>query len=247
MEKQLNFKISQEVYPPEKEKANKETIWEYYFARKIAFLIAPIFIKTGISANSISFLSIAFGVAGAILIAFGNFWMILTGGMLMQIWLILDKTDGMVARFKKTTTKLGEFLEELNGSLTAILFFTSIGFAASKLPGFLPDFLKISPSLFIILSILTSFFVILRHLSSRHFEFVFRNKEGENGVSERGIIFNIHRLTIKFSGVYSLAQPIFILAAIFNFLGIYTLAYFLIQGTLMLANIFYLTVKASKK
>jgi len=235
-----------EIYPPEKEKEGKKTIWEHYFARKIAILIAPIFLKAGISANQISFLSLSAGIAGAGLIALGDFWLILAGGILMQIWLVLDKTDGLVARFRKTSTKFGEFFEELNGSLIAVLFFASISFAASKFPGFLPDFLKISSSTFVILGILTSLFVVFRHLINRYFEIIFQSKETATEFFGRGLLTDLHKLTLKFSGVYSLAQPIFIMAIISNFLGLYTLIYFIIQGVAMLANLSFLVYKASK-
>jgi phosphatidylglycerophosphate synthase len=246
MGNELGFKISKEIYPPEKEKANKQTVWEYYFARKIAFLIAPVFLKLGTSANQVSFLSMAAGIVGAVLIALGNFWMILLGGLLMQIWLILDKTDGVVARLGKTTTKFGEFFEEFNGSLLAALFFTSIGFAASGFSGFLIFY--IPPKIFIILGLATSLFVIFRHLIFCHFAIVFSGtKKGDGVFSGSGKISAIYNFSIKFTGVYSLAQPIFLLALIFNFLGLYTLVYFFIQGALMLASSVYLLAKAGSK
>ena len=130
MENKLNFKISPETYPPEKEKQNKETIWEHYFARKIAFLIAPFFLKTKMSANQISVLAIVVGVIAAILIMVGDFRIILFGAILMQFWLILDKVDGVIARYRKTVTRFGEFLEEFDGTIIAALFFSSIGIAA---------------------------------------------------------------------------------------------------------------------
>jgi len=246
MQNKLNFKVDQIIYPSEKERTNKETIWEHYFARKTAFLIAPIFIGLGISANQISFFSIAAGIIGSILIAVGNFWLILIGGILMQFWLIFDKTDGLVARFKNTTSKFGEFFEELNGSLIAVLFFLSIGFASSKFPGFLPFSLYFPPKIFIILGLATSLFIIFRHLISRHFEAVFQNNQVNGNISDGGLFANLYKIVIRFSGVYSLAQPIFLIAAIFNFLGLYILVYFIIQGVLMLANVFYLINKAAK-
>lgn len=241
------FFISPEIYSPEKEKANKTTVWEYYFARKVAFFIAPVFLKFGITANFTSFLSLGSGVIGTILITFGNFWLILAGGLLMQVWLILDKTDGIIARSNKRTTKFGEFFEELNGSLVAVLFFVSIGFAAARYPGFIPSFFKIHPPLFMLLGVFTSLFVAARHLIARHFEVIFR--EGKNGSAYNGggLIAGLYGFTVKFSGVYSLAQIIFLLALVFNFLGLYTITYFLIQGALMLANTIYLSILASKK
>lgn len=246
--KKLNFKISPEIYPPEKEKENKETIWEHYFARKIAFLLTPVFLKMKISANQVSILAIFIGIIAAILIILGNFWQILLGAILMQLWLIFDKADGIIARYRKTTSKLGEFLEEFSGAVIAALFFSSIGVAASKLPGFLPFSLKFSPHFFIILGILTSSFVIFRHLVFRHFEAIFLRKKETKSASlfTSGRLSTLYKMAIKFLGIYSLAQPIFILAIIFNFLGLYTLVYFAIQGLAMLANVNFLVYRASK-
>lgn len=234
-----------EIYSAEKEKKNKKTVWEHYFARKIALLIAAVFFKLGISANAVSFLSLAAGISGAVLIAAGNFWVIILGGVLMQVWLILDKTDGIVARLKNSPTKFGEFFEEFNGSLIAVLFFGSIGYASSKFPGILP--FEIPSFLFILMGACTSLFVALRHLMFRHFEVIFQDKEITASVSGRGFLAVFYNLTVKFSGVYSLAQPIFLGAVIFNFLGFYTTAYFLIQGTLMFASMAYLLISAGKK
>jgi len=249
MENELNFKISSEIYPPEKQKENKATIWEYYFARKIAFLVTPIFLKTKISANQVSILAIITGIIAAILIMLGDFWQIFLGAILMQIWLILDKVDGVVARYRKTVTSFGKFLEELEGAVIAALFFSSIGVAASKFPGFLPFFPQLSPYLFIILGILTSFFVIFRHSVCRHFEVVFLDNEKRKSESlyRRGVLSTFYKMAIKFLGIYSLAQPIFILAIIFNFLGLYTLVYFIIQGLAMVVNISFLVYRASPK
>lgn len=244
---ELNFKISSEIYPPDKEKANKETVWEHYFARKIAFLITSIFLKLKISANQISILAIITGIIAAILIMVGDFWVVLLGAILMQIWLILDKTDGIIARYRKTTSKFGEFLEEFSGAIIATLFFSSIGAAASKLPGFLPFSPQLPPYLLIILGILTSLFVIFRHLIFRHFEAVFKKEEIKSeSLFASGRLSTFYKIAIKFLGIYSLAQPLLILAIIFNFLGLYTLVYFVIQGVAMLANVSFLVYRASK-
>lgn len=248
MGNKLNFKVNLEIYPPEKEKANKETIWEHYFARKIAFLITPVFLKTKISANQVSILAIITGIAAAILIILGDFWQVFLGAILMQLWLILDKVDGIIARYRKMVTLFGKFLDELDGAVIAALFFSSIGVAASKFPGFLPFFLQLPPYLYIILGISTSFFVIFRHLIFRHFEAVFlKEKEIKSeSLLNSGKLGIFYKTAIKFLGVYSLAQPLFILSIIFNFLGLYTLVYFLLQGAAMLANLSFLVYRASK-
>jgi phosphatidylglycerophosphate synthase len=240
-----NLKISEEIYPSWKEKANKATIWEYYFARKIAFLVLPFLLKSGISANQISFISMIFGISAAVLISSGVFGQIILGIALMQIWLILDKTDGLVARARKTTSRFGEFMEEFNGSLIAVLFFASAGMAASGIPGVLNFY--IPQKFFILLGLATSLFAAFRHLIFCHFAAIFPEvKEAGNNSLGSGRLSALYNFSVKFTGVYSLAQPIFLLAAIFGFLGLYTLAYFFLQGILLFASGAYLLVKAAK-
>jgi phosphatidylglycerophosphate synthase len=241
------FSNHPEVYPPNKKKGGKKTIWEHYFARRIALLItAPLFLKLKVSANQISFLSLTVGIIGTILIAIGNFWLILFGWALMQIWLILDKTDGPVARFNKNETKFGEFFEEVNGSIIAILFFISIGFAASRFPGVSIDSFSFNPSWFIMLGIFTSLFIALRHLVNIYFRIIFQGAKNEISFSNRGFLNSLYKIVVKFSGVYSLAQLIFLAAIMFNFLGFYVLFYFCMQATIALTSISLLIYKALK-
>ena len=244
MKNQKNFKNNLEIYPLEKEKENKKTVWEHYFARKIAFLFLPIFLKLKISANKISFLSIFIGIVAAILIATGDFFMIIMGGILMQIWLVLDKTDGLVARYRKTISRTGKFLEELNGSLMVILFFLSIGFAASRIPGWFP--FSISSTIFLFLGLATSLFIAFRHLIFGYFRTIFSEPNENNNLVGSGIMSNLYNFSLKFTGVYSLAQPIFLLAVIFNFLGLYIFVYFVIHALLMILSVIYLIYRANR-
>jgi phosphatidylglycerophosphate synthase len=236
-----------EVFPPNKKKEGKKTIWGYYFARRIALLItAPLFLKLKVSANQISFLSLTVGIIGTILIAIGNFWLILFSWGLIQTWLILDQTDGLVARFNKNETKFGEFFDEVNGFIITVLFFISIGFAASRFPGVSIEFFSFDQSLFIILGIFTSLFIALRHLINIYFRIIFQRAKDETSFSGRGFLNSLYKIVVKFSGVYSLAQLIFLAAIIFNFLGFYILFYFCIQATIALTSISLLIYKALK-
>jgi len=236
------------IYSIEKQKEDKETVWVYYVTRKISFWITPFFLKLGISANQSSCLAIITGIMAAILIMMGNWKIVLSGAILMQVWLILDSVDGNIARYKKTFTSFGKFLEELDGAIIAALFFSSIGVAASKIPGFIPFSIEISSYLFIILGIITSFSVIFRHLISRHFQVIFyKEKEFKiESLLKPGLLFPSYNLAIKFLGIYSLAQPLLILAIIFNLLGLYTIIYFLMTAGATFANISFLIFEAKR-
>ena len=249
MRNKLNSQNFSEIYSTQRQKEDKETVWVYYVTRKISFWITPFFLKLGISANQASFITIITGIVAAILIMIGDYWIVLAGAILMQFWLILDSIDGNIARYRKTFTSFGKFLEELDGTIMSALFFSSIGVAASGIPGFIPFSIDIPSYWFIILGIITSFSVIFRHLISRHFEAIFfQNKEFRNeSLFELGFLPNFYRSAIKFLGIYSLAQPLLILAVIFNFLGLYTIVYFLMNIVGMFVNITLIILKAKKE
>lgn len=235
-----------EFYSSQRQKEDKETFWVYYVTRPLSFLVTPIFLKLSLSANQVSCLGIIIGIIAAILVTTGIYWQVLTGAILMQIWLILDSVDGNIARYKKTFTLFGKFLEEINGTIMSVLFFSSVGFAASRMPGFLPQFVEIPYYMFSILGLIASFSIIFRHLISRHFEVIYyKDQEFKNeSLFRSGFISTIYRAAIKFLGIYSLAQPLLLLAVIFNLLGLYIIIYFPMQVTAMFVNIGFVIIKA---
>jgi hypothetical protein len=88
--------------------------------------------------------------------------------------------------------------------------------------------------------------VIFRHLITVHYNYIFSDQKQyspEQTFNNSPISF-LYNIAIKFLGIYSLAQPLLILAAAFNLLGIYTIAYFLMHLTVMSGTIIFLFVKA---
>jgi len=237
------------IYSEERKKEDKETLWVYYVTRPVSFLITPLFLRLGFSANQVSVLGMEIGALSAIFMIVGDYWLVLVGTILLELWLVLDSVDGNVARYRKTPTLLGKFLEEVDGAMMSALFFTSIGFAASKIPGFLPKFLNFPFYIFIILGILTSFLVIFRHLITVHYNYIFSDSKQyspEDTFNKSSISF-LYNIAIKFLGIYSLAQPLLIIAAMFNFLGIYTIVYFSMHLMVTIGTISLLFSKAKKQ
>lgn len=239
---------SQEFYSEKRKKEDKETFWVYYVTRPISFWITPLFLKMGFSANQVTYLMIAINFLFLFMMAINNYWVVLAAALLMQFRVVLDSVDGNIARYKKTFSTLGKFLEEMDGCILSAIFFSAIGLSASHFPGFLPFGIEISPFAFIILGILTSFFIVFRHLVFRHYEAVYspaQNLKNESFFAGKGISV-IYRTVIKFLGIYSLAQPLLVLAILFNFLGIYTILYFLMHAVAMSVNVGILFLRAAK-
>jgi phosphatidylserine synthase len=101
----------------------------FYFYRKISAFFSVLFIKLKFSANFITFLSLLADFL-VIYLLYLNFWIL--AGIFVQLALVLDCSDGEVARFHKSKIKnplekrYGGYLDEILGTIgfTLVIFFT---------------------------------------------------------------------------------------------------------------------------
>ncbi len=78
-----------------------------FFYRKISVIFTWFLLKAKFTPNKISALSVIFGIFAATGFATGEKETIFLGGIMSQIYMILDCTDGYIARVKKICTKFG--------------------------------------------------------------------------------------------------------------------------------------------
>jgi len=115
------------TYTPEKRRAEKLELWTYLVVRPLSWVPALLFLKAGISANTVTWLSILAAIAGSALVAFGSAAAALAGTAFLLLWAVLDCADGTVARFSKTSGNRGEFLDALGGYAMNALVFPAAG------------------------------------------------------------------------------------------------------------------------
>jgi len=103
--------------------------------KKIDLRMAKIFIKSGITPNQITILSQIVGIIGAILFAYSNpiYWIL--GWFVINFYMILDGSDGIVARYTKTTSKFGAFLDEFTHPIINTLIFVPMSFGLYRIFG----------------------------------------------------------------------------------------------------------------
>ena len=77
----------------------------------IAIRLTQRFIKAGVSANAVTFMSLLVGVAGSALFYSHNFWINLIGVLLVIFAAILDCCDGQIARLTHTSSQFGRVLD----------------------------------------------------------------------------------------------------------------------------------------
>ena len=73
--------------------------------------LAHFFIRCGISANTVTFLSLVFGLCGSVFFYSKNTWINFIGMVIEFIAVVLDCADGQVARMTNTSSQLGRFLD----------------------------------------------------------------------------------------------------------------------------------------
>lgn len=99
-------------------KANLEdTFFGMYFYRKIATYFTYFLAKTRLSPNQISILSLTFALLGVLFFSFGGYTNFIIGAILIQIGMILDYSDGQIARLKKLGTRRGAWFDVILGMI----------------------------------------------------------------------------------------------------------------------------------
>jgi len=99
--------------------------------RKISPYFTRFFIDHNVTANQVSALSIITGITANTTFIFGNYYLVLLGCFLYQLWNIFDLVDGEIARVTDVKTAGGKYLETINDPITECGFITCLGFGLS--------------------------------------------------------------------------------------------------------------------
>ena len=97
------------------------------FLRKISIYFTKLFLSVGMTANQVTILSIFTGIAAATSLAFGR-WLSAFGALLLLLSIIFDGCDGEVARYRKSSSLTGTFLDLLNHRIVNPLVIICLSF-----------------------------------------------------------------------------------------------------------------------
>ncbi len=104
-----------------------EEIIDLYFYRPLAFAFVKAIYKTNITPNQLTVLSMAVGVMGGICYGLGNPQAVAVGALLYGLSIVLDCSDGQLARLKKNGTRLGRILDGLIDYVVSLAMYIGIG------------------------------------------------------------------------------------------------------------------------
>lgn len=98
--------------------------------RKISIYFTWFLLHTQISANGVTCLFLIAGLSGSLLLAFGNKIVAIIGIFLLTVHVVLDFTDGEIARYRKTSSWFGDFLDRIFHDIVYVSMFLAIGWRA---------------------------------------------------------------------------------------------------------------------
>jgi len=100
---------------------DKDDWYERVILRKISIYITKLFIKSGRSADFVTMVSFVFGIIGVILLCLGSKVTLILGCVSLQLWYLLDKCDGEVARYRRYQLSKRVEEDKLESELNGVL------------------------------------------------------------------------------------------------------------------------------
>lgn len=117
--------------PGLKERRNEEHWAGRWYMRAISPYFSWLFLRLGFSANQLTYLMLFTGIAAGVVAAV---WHGLAGAavtaLLVQLYLLLDCSDGEVARFTRQTSVTGVFLDRLGHYFSEVALLVGLGLRA---------------------------------------------------------------------------------------------------------------------
>ncbi|RNL82340.1 CDP-alcohol phosphatidyltransferase family protein [Halostreptopolyspora alba] len=113
-----------------KERVNEEHWAGRLYMRDLSPYVSTAFVHFGVPPNPITYLMMAFGVLAGVTLAFGGLWSALLAAVLVQLYLLLDCSDGEVARYTGRTSVAGIYLDRIGHYLAEVTLLIGLGIRA---------------------------------------------------------------------------------------------------------------------
>lgn len=162
--------------------AEAEELIDLFFYRPLAFLLIKIIYNTRITPDNLTLAAIITGLIGGFFYAFGLQWTCYVGASFYILFIILDCSDGQLARLKKNSSSIGRLLDGIADYVvvTAIYIGIAIGYSQKEgVPSHMLFLLLLSGASIIIQEVLVDFY------RTRFLDVVLKRKNTfEEGIKE---------------------------------------------------------------
>jgi phosphatidylglycerophosphate synthase len=103
--------------------------------RHLSYRLTPVLLKTTITPNQITAISLTFGLLCAICFISGNYIAGIVGALLMTASYTFDNCDGEVARVKNMSSDFGAKFDDMADWMVDTSFFAALGYGTSQVTG----------------------------------------------------------------------------------------------------------------
>ncbi|SDK25920.1 CDP-alcohol phosphatidyltransferase [Nonomuraea maritima] len=118
------------------ERRNGEHWAGVLYMRRLSIYVTWFLTKTPITPNQLTWLMTVAGVVSGVVLALPGLWAVVLSALLVQIYLLLDCSDGELARWTGKTSLTGVYLDRVGAYFTEAALLAGLGWRASEV---LPD------------------------------------------------------------------------------------------------------------
>lgn len=226
-------------------KWKKDPLISKILYRPISFFTASLCANLNISANAVSYFSALIAVIASGCFLFNNHNIAIAGAVLINIWLILDCTDGNLARSVKAQP-MGEFADSLSSYILVAFMFNSMGYYVYLNGGIL---VSKNNALILVSGAFASTFDTLSRLIFQKFQSIRKDYYESKGITKDDGISNsiVNKIRLRLDaeiGLGGILPLVTLLCTIFNFMDVVIILWCAYYGVLFVSSVCYHIVKA---
>ncbi len=221
-------------------KRKKDPILSRIFYRPVSFFFSSLFCHIGWTANMVSYFSAFIAIIACACFVFGA---PIAGAILINVWLILDCSDGNIARSVKKE-HYGDFADAMSSYICVGLMFVCIGFNVYQTGGVI--FYAESPWVILLGALAGSSDSLMRLIYQKYLNSAYSQGVEVNRSEDPNQHSGINRIRMRVDAYLSLGGflPLAVLlGAIFQFLDLIVIIWCLYYGLSFIASALYLSKK----
>nr|AAK20687.1 WciO [Streptococcus pneumoniae] len=227
--------IERKTMSPAKKAMAKNDYFAFYVGRPLSCLLTVPFVKTNITPNQISYLSIIPLIVGFIIMIFTtDFVVLLLAWFLFFLWNLLDGVDGNLARYREQYSKDGSVVDAMAGYVAMVLTYFGAGIVAAHLN---------DSDIYIILGALSGISLIFPRLVMHKYINTVAQDESVSSIKDKSDFNTIKILALNMTSITGIPQVLLLLTILTNQWVLFTLVYFTINFLLMIFSLYSLFKK----
>lgn len=227
--------IERKTMSPAKKAMAKNDYFAFYVGRPLSYLLTVPFVKTNITPNQISYLSIIPLIVGFIIMIFTtDFVVLLLAWFLFFLWNLLDGVDGNLARYREQYSKDGSVVDAMAGYVAMVLTYVGAGIVAAHLN---------DSDIYIILGALSGISLIFPRLVMHKYINTVAQDESVSSIKDKSDFNTIKILALNMTSITGIPQVLLLLTILTNQWVLFTLVYFTINFLLMIFSLYSLFKK----